>query len=109
MQITVTGRHVNVTDEVKEYAREKVTKLPRYYDRIQAIDVVLDHDSGNFLVEIIVRVERADPFVAHESGPDTFALIDTLADNLGRQLRRHKERVRNRKHPADQAEFTEAE
>ena len=109
MQISVTGRHVEVTDEVKDYACEKVARLPRFFDRVQSIDVVLDSDSGNSSVEIIVRVDRTDPFIAHESGPDTFALIDTLTDKLGRQLRRHKERLRNRKHSAEKAEFHETE
>ncbi len=109
MQISVTGRHVEVTEQVKDYAREKVSKLPRFFDRVQAIDIVLNHDSGDFSVEIIVRVDRADPFIARESGPDTFALIDTLTDKLGRQLRRHKERLRNRKGLADKTEFFEAE
>jgi putative sigma-54 modulation protein len=107
VQISVTGRHIEVTEEVKEYAHEKASKLPRYFDRVQSIDVVLDHDSGSFSVEIIARVDRADPFIAHESGPDIRALIDTLTDKLGRQLTRHKERFRNRKHPVDRGERPE--
>ena len=109
MQISVSGRHVQITEDVKEYAREKALKLPRFFDRIQAIEVVLDHDSGNFTVEIIVRVDRADPFIASESGPDTFALIDELTDKLGRQLKRHKERQRDHKHHAGKATPLEAE
>ena len=109
MQISVTGRHVEVTDDVKDYAREKASKLPRFFDRVQSIEVVLGHDAGNSSVEIIVSVDRADPFLARESGPDTFALIDALTDKLGRQLRCHKERLRNRKHSADRTEFLESE
>lgn len=109
MEISVSGRHVGVNDELKGYAREKLSKLPRFFDRVQSIDVVVDNDSGNPSVEIIVKVDRADPFIARESGPDTYALIDTLTDRLGRQLSRHKERLRNRKHPVDRTEFHEAE
>jgi len=104
VQISITGRHVGVSDDVKDYANDKLSKLSRFFDRIQAIDVVLDHDAGNFSVEIIVRVDRSDPFIAHESGPDVLALIDTLTDKLGRQLRRHKERIRNHKYAADKTE-----
>ena len=109
MQISITGRHVEITEGVKDYAREKVSKLPRFYDRIRSIEVVLDHNAGNFLLEIIVRVDRTYPFIAHESGPDTRALIDTLTDKLGRQLRRHKERFRNRKHSGEKKEAYETE
>lgn len=99
MQISVTGRHVEATDDVKEYAEKKLSRLPRFYDRIQAIDVILDHESENFTVEVIVSADGA-PFVAREAGPDTFALIDLTVDKLERQLTRHKEKFRNRKHTA---------
>lgn len=100
MQISVSGRHVEITEEMKAFAHEKVSKLPRFFDRIQAIEVILDHDSGNFSVEIIVRVDRADPFIAQESGPHARALIDELTDKLGRQLRRHNEKQRDHRHHA---------
>ena len=97
MQISVTGRHVEVTADVKAYAEKKMGKMPRYYDRIQAIEVVLDHESDSFSVEVIISAD-GNPFVAREVGPDTFALIDLVADTLERQLVKHKERYRNRKH-----------
>ncbi len=98
MQIVVTGRHVDVSDEVRSYAQDKAGKLHRFYDRIQAIEVVLDHESEQFTTEILVRVDRHDTFVAKESGPDTFALIDLVVDKLERQLTRYKEKRRSHKH-----------
>lgn len=100
MQISVTGRHVNVTEEVKAYAREKASKLPRFYDRVQAIEVILDVEGDSFTIDMIVSAEGRNHFIAHEVGPDTFALIDLITDKLERQLTRHKERFRNRKHLA---------
>ena len=100
MQISVTGRHVRVTEEVKDYAARKAEKLPRFYNRVQAIEVVLDHEGGDFTVDMIVTAEGKNHFIAHEVGPDMFALVDLIVDKLERQLRRHKERFRNRKHTA---------
>jgi putative sigma-54 modulation protein len=97
LQISFSGRHVEVSNDVKAYAEKKMAKMPRYYDRIRAIDVVLDHESDNFSVEVIISAD-GNPFVAREVGPDTFALIDAVADKLERQLVKHKERFRNRKH-----------
>ncbi|UCC29033.1 MAG: ribosome-associated translation inhibitor RaiA [Phycisphaerales bacterium] len=98
MQIRVAGRHVEVTDDVREYVQNKVSKLPRFYDRIHEIEVVLDHESEQFTAEMIVRADRKHTFVARETGPDTFALIDMVTEKLERQLIRHKEKNRNRKH-----------
>lgn len=98
MQIQVTGRHVEITDDVRDYIHDKVAKLPRFYDRIHEVEVVLDHESEQFTAEMIVRAGRKHTFVARETGPDTFALIDVVIEKLERQLTRQKEKYRNRKH-----------
>ncbi len=95
MLITVTGRHVTVSDEVRQHAENKAGKLPRYYDRIQAIDIVLGHESEQFSAEMIVRADGGGPFIAKEIGPDTFVLIDQLVERLERQLTKHKEQRRS--------------
>lgn len=98
MEITVTGRHIEVTEPIRNYAVEKVGKLPRYFDRIMEIDVVVDkHDSHDFSVEIIVDAEHATNFVGKSIGDDLYGCIDSAVDKLERQLTDHKERVRSRK------------
>ena len=98
MQIHVTGRHVQVTEDVRRYVEQKVNKLPKYYDRIHEIEVVLDHESEQFSAELIVRADHKHTFVARETGPDTFALIDLVTERVERQLIKLKERLRNHKH-----------
>ena len=97
MRIHVTGRHVDVTEDVKDYVESKAGRLPKFYDRIHEIEVVLDHESGQFTAEMIVRADHKHTFVARETGPDTFALIDLVVEKLERQLTKHKEKNRNRK------------
>ncbi len=97
MQISVTGRHVEVSGEVEDYVRGKAGRLTKYYDRIHEIEVILDHESEQFSAEIIVRADHKQTFVARGTGPDTFALIDGIMDKLERQLTKHKEKLRNRK------------
>ncbi|MFH1746639.1 MAG: ribosome-associated translation inhibitor RaiA [Planctomycetota bacterium] len=99
MQVTISGRHMGVSDTLKQYCEDKAWKLTRFYDRIQAIDMVLDGKNGIHNVEIIVHTDRSDPFVATEEQEDVFAAVDLLLDKIERQLTRHKERIRNRKHP----------
>ena len=42
MQIKVTGRHMPVTDSIREYAEEKISKAGKLHDRDEmTIDVVL--------------------------------------------------------------------
>lgn len=100
MEIIVSGKHIEVSTAIREYALEKVNKLPRYYDRVQKINVVLDRSNATrtYQVEIIVKVERSDSFVAKTTGTDLYACIDETVDKLERQLTDHKGKLRNRKH-----------
>jgi len=100
VRIVVTGRHVEVTDDVREYVETKAGKLTRFYDRIHEIEVVLDHESEQFRAEMIVRAGNKHTFVASETGPDTFVLIDQITDKLERQLTKHKEKNREHRHDA---------
>ena len=99
MQVTVSGRHMGVSESLKAYCVEKAGKLTRYYDRIQSIEVILDGNSGIHTAQIIVHTTSTDPFIATETHEDVYAAVDLTLDKIERQLTRHKERVRNRKHP----------
>lgn len=99
MQVTVSGRHMGVGDALREYCQRKSERLIRFYDRIQAIEVILDGKNGHHTAEIIVRIDGTQPFVASEQHEDVYAAMDLLLDKIERQLRRHKEKLRNRKHP----------
>lgn len=99
MQITVSGRHMGVSEALKEYCSKKAERLIRFYDRIQSIEVVLDGCNGRHSAEMIVHSDGTPPFVASEEKEDIYAAVDLLMDKIERQLRRHKERLRNRKHP----------
>ncbi|MCG8409116.1 MAG: ribosome-associated translation inhibitor RaiA [Phycisphaerales bacterium] len=101
MRITVTGRHMDLSSELKSYATEKTSKLERYYDRVQSVEVVFDRQAGNhsFECEIIAKADHHMTFVAKEQNEDPYAALDASSKELEGQLRRHKEKFRNRKHP----------
>jgi putative sigma-54 modulation protein len=98
MQINVTGKHMDITMPIEEYAHKKCDRLTRFYDRIQGIDVLVDKPTREFEVEIITHVDHHDPFVGTCQGEDIYACIDDAIDKLTRQLSDHKEKLRNRKH-----------
>ena len=98
MRVIVSGRHMGLSEPLKEYCESKAERLVRFYDRIQSIEVVLDGHSGKHTAEMIVHSEGTEPFVAREEREDVYAAIDLLLDKIEAQLRKHKEKHRNRKH-----------
>jgi ribosomal subunit interface protein len=97
LQIEVTVRHTSVAPEMKAYARKKAERLLKYYNRIQAIRVLLDHSGGGFSCEMIADVEHASDLVGHTTGPDLRAAVDQTVDRVERQLIELKDRTRHRK------------
>ena len=99
MLFTITGKHLEITDAIRSYAEEKSSKLPRYYNSINQIEVIIEgNEGGHQSVEVIARGEHSNIFVASEEGNDTYACIDLALHKLERQIRRKKEKERNNKH-----------
>lgn len=100
MQFKMSGKHLEVTPAIREYAEQKTRRLHRYWDRIQLITAIIDKHDREFEVEVIVDTEHTKDFVAKSKGDDLYGCIDSVTDKLERQLTDHKEKLRNRKHIA---------
>jgi len=98
MQIKLSAKHMDITPPIEDYARKKVEKFHRFFDRIQLIEVVIDKGKNEYTVEIITDVEHHKPFVATTSELDLYACIDATVDRATRQLRDHKSKLRDDKH-----------
>lgn len=103
MIVTISSRHMDVTEALKSYAEQKAAKLTRYYDRIQEIEVIFDNHKDTTSVEMIVNGEHRNMFIANHNEGDAYACIDACVAKLERQLTDHKKRIRNRKHPTQPA------
>ena len=105
MNVVVSSRHMDVTPALKTFAEQKVSKLTKYYDRIQEIEVVLDANKelgkDHTTVEVIVNAEHKNMFVAHHGDGDAYVCIDACVAKLERQLTDHKKMIRNRKHTTE--------
>ncbi|MBL0921835.1 MAG: ribosome-associated translation inhibitor RaiA [Phycisphaerales bacterium] len=98
MRINVTGKHVDLTPAMVQFAESKCEKITKFFDGIQQISCVLDKaPHGEFLVEIIVDVVHHEDFITKVQGPDVYAAIDDAVDKASRQLRDFKEKLRDRR------------
>ena len=46
MEVTISSRHMDVSEPLRNHAEQKATKLGRFYDRIENIEVVFDAKFG---------------------------------------------------------------
>jgi len=106
VRFAVTGRHLEITEAMKQYAEEKATRLNRFYDRLQSIEAVVEKQGIQNRVEMVVTTDHQDTFVGQVDASDCYEAIDLVVDKLEAQLRRHKEKLRNRKHRTGSREET---
>jgi len=106
---TITGKHIEITEAIRRHAEEKTSKLPKYYNSINQVEVIIDgNQGGSTSVEIIARAEHSRVFVGTKAGEDAYRCIDMAVHKLERQLRRAKGRERDDKHKhTGGAELTE--
>lgn len=98
MEFKISGRHLDITPAIHDYAKKKTDKLHRYSDQIQAITVVADtYDKNQFEIEIIIDVEHHNPFVAKGHHEDLYASIDTTVDKAYRLLSDHNSKLKDHK------------
>lgn len=107
LQISVTGRHMPVTEPLERYAVAKLGHLERYLGRLTEIKVVLSSEKSRRAtlrnVAEARAVVRGRVIRAQVADADMYAAIDALVDKLHLQLTRLKERTRTHKHGADAA------
>ena len=92
MQLNLTGRHVDITDSLRDYVNSKFSKLQRDTDHITIVHVILDVEKLNQKAEATVHVSGAEIFASTEH-QDMYAAIDSLIDKLDRQVIKHKEKL----------------
>lgn len=93
MQVSVSARHGSLQPGDQQLIEEKVEKLRRLYDRVNAIEVTVDLERlDNPSVEICVSAELADDSVARADATTVIAALDLAIPKIEQQLRRLKEK-----------------
>ena len=100
MKLILSGRGVDLDERLRSYATEKLARVERFFDRIIKMEVELQHERNPRVkapdrVEVTVKTPVQTLRVRGE-GIDHFAAIDVAADRLEMQMRKVKERLKDR-------------
>ena len=98
MEIKISSKHLELSPAVEEYATKKLDKFPRFFDRVQQVELILDKEKNGYTLEIITDVDHHEPFIATSDHEDLYACIDLGIDRSIRQLKDHKSKLRDNKH-----------
>ncbi len=101
MLVNVSARHGHLKAEDQTIIVEKVDKMRRLFDRINAIEVTVDLERlDRPSVEINVSAEHSPDFVATTESTTVISALDLTIGKVEQQIRKHKERVTEHKGPS---------
>lgn len=90
--ISITGRNVSVTEAMKNYAYDKITKVERFHTHIMDVQIILDIQKIEHSCMIIMKWNHFKVMV-HASSTDMYASIDKAIERLQTKLRRWKKKI----------------
>jgi putative sigma-54 modulation protein len=98
MKLQVTGKNLDVTPPIVEYAEKKLTKLAKHLSDSSRVELELMVERNPSISQGQVAeatIWTKGPVLrARESSTDMYASIDLVADKLERQVKRYRERTR---------------
>ncbi|MBD3308517.1 ribosome-associated translation inhibitor RaiA [candidate division KSB3 bacterium] len=96
MQITLTGRHFEITDPLRQHIDNKMSKLDRYVNGITDVHVVLSVEKHRHIAEINLQV-HGNLIRGLEEKHDMYQAVDAAIDKLERQVKRFKDKETDHK------------
>lgn len=93
MQISMTFRHMDASDAMKELITEKVNKVKKYLQGPIEANVVLSVE--RYLQSCDITISASGKvYKGHEETDDMYASIDRVMDKIERQIDKSKGRMR---------------
>ncbi|MDO5698537.1 MAG: ribosome-associated translation inhibitor RaiA [Dermatophilus congolensis] len=106
MELTVTARHVQVSERFRRLCGEKLTKIEQYAPRTQRVEVVVSEETSRGAPKGSERVEitciAKGPILRAEAyADDKYSALDLALDKLSERIRRAntKKKVKRRSGP----------
>ncbi len=98
MQLIISGRNTEVTDDLRARIEEQFERLERYEPRASRAEITLWEEKNRCVAEAVLSIDRRPPVHAEAAAEAFRTALDRLHDKLSRQLK--KERSRRRDHRA---------
>jgi len=97
MQFSVTFRHMDATDALKGYAKDRLEKIRKYFPDPIMIHVVMSTERFHHKVDVNVQLHNGFKLAGTETTENMYSSIDLVSAKIERQVRRYKEKLRAHK------------
>ena len=106
MQTSVTFKNLDPSDHLKAYVSEKLDRFDRLLDNPAEANVVLSVEKFRHIAEINIVGDRLN-IIGREEINDMYSAIDMVLDKLEKQIKKNKQKSRNRRTETNIKEISE--
>jgi len=92
MQVHITGRHVEITDGIRDHIYDKVERTLTGLSRIEDIRVILELQKIENIAEVLVQGKNLH-IEGKAASENMYTSIDQALEKAERQLRKRREKV----------------
>ena len=100
MKIEVRGKNVEVTDELREAVVQRFQRVGKQVSEFATLEVELHEEKNPRITDRMVAEGvlglKGVTLVAKEASPDMLHSIHELAEDIRRQVKKHREKRRKR-------------
>ncbi|MBE7516426.1 MAG: ribosome-associated translation inhibitor RaiA [Chloracidobacterium sp.] len=103
MNIEITGRHIEVTEALRDHATGQFERLEQLFEgKPVSVHLILEVERGRHRTEAVVKW-RNDVLAAFSDDPDMYHSIATTVGKIEKQARRLKDKIIDKSHKATKA------
>lgn len=92
MHLTITGRNMEVTPALRQYAEEKIAKMEKYLHKITSAHVIMSVEKYRHIAEVTITAFGVTLKGQEETG-DMYSSIDLVMDKIEIQAKKVKDKV----------------
>ncbi len=92
MNIIINCRHMDLTQNLRNYAEEKIGKFSKYLANITEATVTLSVEKYRHKAEVHLKI-NGSLIKAESITGEMYSSIDEVVEKLARQVRKHKEKI----------------
>ena len=101
MRIDIRGRNVEVTEELREHVAKRFRRIGKQVSDLAQLDVELSEERNPSIADSQVAEAtlhlKGVTLRAHEASPEMMHTINELAEDMRRQVKKHRAKRRKRR------------
>lgn len=96
MQVSVTGKHVDVGDALRSRVSDELsTSIGRFFERGGGADVVVSREGQSFKVDCAVTLASGAMLMTHGVGGDAHSAFNVARERMEKRIRRYKRKLKD--------------